>query len=108
MQENFFASEAAQAAGAGALGLLGRVMTLARADRRPLGWSLLWEIPVAIGMGIIGSGMADFLNLQNFAHHAMTISTGYLGPRILDQLFDRWFPPLHNRRKDDKSVDNNK
>jgi hypothetical protein len=44
-------------------------------------------------MGIIGAGIADFLGLKDFAHHAMTISVGYIGPRIVDEIFNRWLPP---------------
>ena len=76
--------DAASAAGAGALGLLGRMLHLARVDRRPLGWSLLWELPVAIGMGIVGKGLADYFNLDGFTEYAVTISVAYVGPRVID------------------------
>jgi len=76
--------DAASAAGAGALGLLGRALHLARADRRPLGWSLLWEVPTAIGMGIVGKGLADYLGLDGFPEYAVTISIAYIGPRVID------------------------
>ena len=76
--------DAASAAGAGALGLLGRALRLARADRRPLGWSLLWELPVAIGMGIVGKGLADYAGLDGFPEYAVTISIAYVGPRVID------------------------
>lgn len=75
---------AASAAGAGALGLLGRALHLARTDRRPLGWSLLWEIPVAIGMGILGKGLADYIGLGGFPNYALTIAVAYIGPRFID------------------------
>lgn len=74
----------ASAAGAGALGLLGRALHLARTDRRPLGWSLLWELPTAIGMGIIGKGVADYFGLNGFPEYAVTISIAYVGPRVID------------------------
>ena len=70
--------------GAGALGLLGRALHLARTDRRPLGWSLLWELPVAIGMGIVGKGIADYFGLDGFPEYAVTISIAYVGPRVID------------------------
>ncbi|CAB4141965.1 LydA-like holin [uncultured Caudovirales phage] len=76
--------DAASAAGAGALGLLGRALHLARTDRRPLGWSLLWELPVAIGMGIVGKGIADYFGLDGFPEYAVTISIAYVGPRVID------------------------
>lgn len=93
MSDGFLNEEVVKAAGAGALGLLGRLIAMSRMDRRPFGWSLLWEIPTAVGMGIIGSGLADYLELKNFAHHAMTISVGYIGPRLVDEIFNRWLPP---------------
>lgn len=74
----------ASAAGAGALGLLGRALHLARTDRRPFGWSLLWELPTAIGMGIIGKGVADYFGLDGFPEYAVTISIAYIGPRVID------------------------
>lgn len=76
--------DAASAAGAGALGLLGRALHLARADRRPFGWSLLWELPTAIGMGFIGKGAADYFGLDGFPEYAVTISIAYIGPRVID------------------------
>ena len=48
---------AANSVGAGALGILGRLLALAHSDHRPIGWSLLWEVPTAIGMGLIGKGI---------------------------------------------------
>jgi len=80
---------AASAAGAGALGLLGRLLAYAHADRRPLGWSLAWELPVALGMGIVGKGVADWLSLDGFPEYAVTIAVAYVGPRIIDVLVAR-------------------
>lgn len=74
----------ARAAGAGALGLLGRLIAWAHADRRPIGWSLLWELPVALGMGVIGKGAADWAALDGFPEYAVTIAVAYVGPRCID------------------------
>jgi hypothetical protein len=79
-----FHDVAASAAGAGALGLLGRALHWVRRDSRPIGWSLLWEVPVAIGMGIIGKGIGDYFGLNDFPEYAVTIGTAYIGPRLID------------------------
>ncbi|CAH2606506.1 conserved membrane protein of unknown function (plasmid) [Rhodovastum atsumiense] len=71
------------AATAGGLGLLGRLLALA-AHRRPLGWSLLWEVPTAIGMGWIGQGLGEWLGLLGFPRFALIISISYVGPRLID------------------------
>ena len=75
---------AANSAGAGALGILGRLLAMAHSDRRPLGWSLLWEVPTAIGMGLIGKGLAVYLALPTWPEYALTIAVAYVGPRVID------------------------
>lgn len=72
---------------AGGLGLLGRLVYWAVHDQRhPIGWSLLWELPLALGMGWIGLGVSEYLGLATNATYAMTISVSYTGPRLLDLL----------------------
>ncbi len=73
---------------AGLLGLIGRLLFLARADRRRFGWGLLWEIPIAIGMGAIGKGLAVWFGLTAFPETAVIISVAYVGPRFIDALLD--------------------
>jgi hypothetical protein len=75
---------AVQGAAAGGLGMLGRLLALARASARPTGWSLLWEVPIACGMGIIGKGVAEYLEVGGFQHYAVVIAVAYTGPRLLD------------------------
>lgn len=81
---------AAQGAAAGGLGMLGRMIALASTTRRPSGWSLLWEVPLAIGMGVVGKGLADWLDLSGFPNYALTIAVSYVGPRALDIALDRY------------------
>lgn len=80
---------ARQGATAGTLGLLGRLVALASSARRPNGWSLLWEIPLAIGMGVVGKGVADAMRLDGFQHYAVVIAISYAGPRYLDLILAR-------------------
>ncbi len=72
----------------GLIGLLGRLLFLARADRRRFGWGLLWEVPIAIGMGAIGKGLADWFGLPSFPETALIVSIAYVGPRFIDAVLD--------------------
>jgi hypothetical protein len=81
---------ASQGIFAGGLGATGRLLALAAATRRPRGLVLLWEIPLAIGMGVVGKGIADMIGLQNFPNFAMVIGIAYTGPRVIDILLERY------------------
>ncbi len=81
---------ATQGAAAGGLGMLGRMIALASATRKPTGISLLWEVPLAIGLGVVGKGLADWLGLTGFPNYAMTIAVSYIGPRAIDIALDRY------------------
>lgn len=70
-------------------GIIGRLIGIIRSDDRRWGWRMLWELPVAIGMGWIGAGIAEFFDLRGFAAYAAMISAGYIGPRLVDEIFDR-------------------
>lgn len=90
MDESSLRDLAAQGAAAGGLGMLGRLIALAGATRRPSGWSLLWEVPLAIGLGVVGKGLADWLQLTGFPAYAVTIAVAYVGPRALDIALERY------------------
>ena len=81
---------AVQGAAAGGMGLLGRLLALATSARRPSGWNLLWEIPLAIGMGVMGKGIADHFGLTGFPNFAVIIAVSYSGPRIIDIVLTRY------------------
>lgn len=70
--------------------MIGRLLALARASRRPSGWSLLWEIPIACGMGVVGKGVAEALGVDGFQHYAVVIAIAYAGPRMIDILLARY------------------
>lgn len=88
-----FADIAAKSAGAGMLGLIGRVMTVAvRADRPKTVPELLivlaWEVPIGIGMGLIGRGAAEYAGLEAFPLYACTVAAAVAGPRVVGALID--------------------
>ncbi len=90
LDESSIRDLAAQGAAAGGLGLIGRLIALAGASRRPSGWSLLWEVPLAIGLGVVGKGVADWLALTGFPAYAVTIAVSYVGPRGIDIALARY------------------
>lgn len=49
--------------------------------RRFWSWALLGEGAIAIGMGVIGGGLAEYLALEGKASAALIAAVAYLGPR---------------------------
>lgn len=61
--------------------------SMAMATRRPvIGWPLLWELPVVIGMGIIGAGVVDWMDLRGYRAGALIATLGYIGPASIGPL----------------------
>jgi hypothetical protein len=54
--------------------------------RKFFGWELLWEIPTAAGMAIIGDAMANYLHLPPNVGVGFIGVCSYLGPRWLETL----------------------
>lgn len=65
------------------LGLLGRMMSMVQEKRSPFSRSLLWELPLAIGLGWVGRGVGELAGLQGFALMSSSIVLAYLGPRVI-------------------------
>lgn len=58
--------------------------------RRFFGKELLWEIPVAIGMAIIGEAIASYLGLTQPVSTGLVATLAYLGPRGAETLLEAW------------------
>jgi len=58
--------------------------------RRFFGKELLWEIPVAIGMAVIGEGIASYLGLGQPVRTGLVAMLAYLGPRGAEALLTAW------------------
>lgn len=75
--------------------LVGRAMwhsNEARSGRRRFfGPELIWELPIAIGMALIGEGLASYFNLGTTVATGLVAALAYLGPRGAEVLFMRWF-----------------
>ena len=55
-------------------------------------WSLelVWELPVAFGMALIGAGVAEWAALPPKAEVGLIAALSYLGPRGIESLLARW------------------
>lgn len=62
-----------------------------KAKRKFFGPELVWELPIAIGMAIIGEGMAAYLSLGHPTSTGLVAALAYLGPRGAEVLFMKWF-----------------
>lgn len=58
--------------------------------RRFFGKELLWEIPVAIGMAIIGEAVATYLGLTQPVSTGLVATLAYLGPRGAEAVICAW------------------
>ena len=50
-------------------------------NRRFFGKELLWEIPVAVGMALIGDAAANYIGLTQPVSTGFVATLAYLGPR---------------------------
>lgn len=82
---NWYTSEEIKE-GVGAVigGLLGRLIALSMKTARPSWVVLVCELPMAIGLGILGAGVADYLGLVGMQHLATSVAVAYTGPRALE------------------------
>lgn len=71
--------------------MLGRLMYHARqvqaGKRKPLSWTLFWDLPIAIGMGWIALGIGTYFTLKWEVTVSLALSISYLGPYCIDNLF---------------------
>jgi len=72
---------------------VGRLMFHARqvqqGRRRLFSKSLLLELPIALGMGMVGAGVADWWGFTGQVRDAVLVSAGFVGPRAIEQVFER-------------------
>ena len=62
-----------------------------RAKRRPvMSLDLLWEVPLAVGMAMIGDGLGSYLGLSREVTVGLIAVLSYLGPRGAGAMFERW------------------
>jgi len=78
----------------GGAGLIGRMMFHARqvqrGSRKPWSWALLWDLPIALGMGWGAYGLCVWAGLGLEPTVSASIAASYLGPYSLDRLAAAW------------------
>lgn len=74
---------------------IGRLMYHAgevrKMKRKPLDASLVWELPVAVGMGMMADGVASYFGVDRSVSTAISVGFGYLGPGGVQAIFAKWF-----------------
>lgn len=97
--------EAIPYAWTGGAGVIGRLMFHARqvqqGKRKPWTWALLFDLPIALGMGWIVYGLAEWQHLTPQATVSAAIMASYLGPYTLDRLFVLWGEKMFGKSKED-------
>ena len=58
--------------------------------RKFFGKELLWEIPVAVGMALIGDAAANYIGLTQPVSTGFVATLAYLGPRGAESLLCAW------------------
>lgn len=75
----------------GGAGIVGRLMFHAqqvqRGRRKPLSWLLLFDLPIALGMGWGALGLGVWLRLPTEATISVAIAAAHLGPHSVDRIF---------------------
>ncbi|WP_323781915.1 phage holin family protein [Leisingera sp.] len=73
---------------------MGRLMwhsgEVRKGQRRFFGPELLWEVPVAIGMAIIGEAIASYLGASATVSTGIVALAAYIGPRGAEVLLTKW------------------
>ena len=73
---------------------MGRLMwhsgEVRKGQRRFFGPELLWEIPVAVGMAIIGEAIASYMGVTPTVSTGIVALAAYIGPRGAEVLLSKW------------------
>lgn len=75
---------------AAAAGALGRLLHYAMGGTKPTHWQLwLWELPAAAGLGLIGFGAAEYLQLGTWATVGLIVFVSHSGVKFLDNVISK-------------------
>lgn len=85
------------------LGILARLSHWIKNDTSVFRWrALFYEIPTGAVFGVVGKGLADYLDVnKNWQEVAVIVAFGYLGPRIGEIALEKlreWKPPFNGGR----------
>ena len=63
------------------------------ARRKLLGKEVIWELPIAVGMAVIGESLAAWLGVDQTIRVGMIAALAYMGPRGAEIMLMKYFPP---------------
>jgi len=66
------------------------VLSVLSDEKKFLGIEMLYELPIAINMAVIGDGLPGWLDLQQTATLSLVAALFYLGPRGLEVVVSKW------------------
>lgn len=58
--------------------------------RRAFGWFLVWEVPTAVGMALMGDAVSEWLDLSRSMSVGVIAVLAYLGPGGAGAALERW------------------
>ena len=74
--------------------MMGRLMYHAKqvqaGKRKPVSWVLLWDVPIALGMGWVALGLASWLKVPWEVTISLALVAAYLGPYGIDTVFSKY------------------
>lgn len=81
----------------------GRATLMLRATRRGLTlhgilWALFWEVPCTASLGLVGWGLADWLDLRGGAAVVLVALLGRYGPERLEPLLETLVPQIRRTK----------
>ncbi|MGE4043602.1 MAG: hypothetical protein AB7F35_02020 [Acetobacteraceae bacterium] len=78
-----------QGIAAASAGIVGRLVALSRASRSRLGLNLLWELPTAVGLGMLGLAVGEHFHLGWWETNGVGFCIAYVGPPAIDEIIRR-------------------
>jgi len=58
--------------------------------RKPFGWVLFWDLPIALASGWVAYGAATYFHAVWEVTISLSIVVSYLGPYSIDTIFEKW------------------
>lgn len=90
--------------------MVGRLMYHAKmvqlGKKKPFSWTLIWDIPIALGTGWIALGLCTWAGVAWEETVSAAIVVGYLGPYGIDTVFAKWSDwKFGNKEKSNDAAD---
>ena len=62
-----------------------------RAERRRVfGWEIVWELPISVGMAVMGESLSSYLGFDHTVGVGVIAFLAYLGPKLFEVLIIKY------------------